>query len=463
MLKQLGASGALLGRVIVLGSKVLTRAIRVGPLATHQSQTEASYLAAKTKILILGSGFGGLATALNLDKSFGADPDTSILVVDRNNYQLFHPLLWTVADGRANASSVVVPVRALQRGRSFHVLHAEIERIDLENRTVHTSAGSRPYDVLVIALGSVTSIPALPGLRENALLFHSPANAMELRNHLIDAIEAAHQTTDPAESQAWLTFVIGGGGDTGIELAATVHAYLVNGLFARYPWLANMSVRIVIIGRAERLVPMSDEKTSQAVRQVLEAQGIEVLTGVAINGATDHSVLTSQGEIPTHTLFWAAGITAPPVIQELPVKKAPNGALLVNENLQLPDHSEVYVVGDAAWVMTTSAPLPPTAQAAEHEGAYIARAITGQLKNKPVPSFRFKPKGHLALLGSHTGVGEVGSLMFKGLPAWFLWHAYYLSHIPSWRNRFQLLIGWVFAAVLGRETTQLRLGQHDPK
>jgi NADH dehydrogenase len=162
----------------------------------HTSQSERAWEHAGTKILIVGAGFGGTATALALDRRLRHDEDAAVLVVDRGNAQLFVPLLWTVAEGRANAENVVVPLRSYQRGRSFHVLHADVHRIDLEQRVVTTSAGERAYDRLVIALGSVTTIPdKIPGAREHALVFRSPADAMQLRNRIIAALEGAHQAT----------------------------------------------------------------------------------------------------------------------------------------------------------------------------------------------------------------------------------------------------------------------------
>ena len=226
---------------VIGGIMAIRRLLPHAPLAapSHVSERVRDYEAAAHRILILGAGFGGLATALELDRRLRGRDDVSILVIDRDSAMLFFPLLWTVAEGRADPSDVVVPVRAFQRGRRFHLLHSEVHHIDLDRREVQTSAGTRPYDTLVVALGSITAIPDLPGLRERVRLFHSPINALELRNHLIEAVEAAHEREDADERRAWLTFVVGGGGDTGVELAATIRTYLAAGLLAAYPWLSE--------------------------------------------------------------------------------------------------------------------------------------------------------------------------------------------------------------------------------
>jgi NADH dehydrogenase len=425
----------------------------------HRSESEAAYRTAATRVLILGGGFGGMAAALALEKRLGQRPDTSTLVVDRNNDMLFTPLLWTVADGRANPNDVVVPLRAFQRRRAFHVLHATVEGIDLDAREVRTDAGTRPYDYLVIALGSETAVPDLPGLRRFAHQFHTPADTMELRNVLIDAVEAAHRTEDESERRAWLTFVVGGGGDTGVELAATIRVYLADALLAAYPWLADVPIRVVVIGRADRVVPMSSPRASKAVRRALEAGGVEVITGVTIDAVTERAVRTSEGEIPARTLFWAAGITAPPIIRDLPVAHARNGAVMVDGCLRLADHPEAFAIGDGAWAFdaATGDPVPPTAQAAEHEGRYVAAAIAATVAGRQAKPFRYHPLGRLALLGGGRGVAELGGRTITGLPAWLLWHGYYWSRIPSWRNRVRLLIAWMLAGLIGRETGQLRL------
>jgi NADH dehydrogenase len=446
-----------------VGVRTLLQGIRERRPNQHASETSSAYDESSTRILILGAGFGGLMTALELDRRPGPSPGASVLLVDRGNTQLFYPLLWTVAAGRAGPTDAAVPIRAFQRGRRFHVLHAEVEAIDLEQRIVHTSAGSRPYDTLVLGLGSETAVPDIPGLRDHALQFHGTADALELRNHVIDALEIAHQCEDPADRQAWLTFVVCGGGDTGCELAAVVQDYVTKGLLKQYPWLADTPPRVIVLERMERLMPFSSPAVSSATTRLLRKQGIEVRAETAVEEVTDRAVKTEHGEMPTHTVFWAAGTTAPDVIRQLPVEHERNGALIVDHHLRVPGRPEVYVIGDAAWINdpVTHAAVPPTAQAAEQEGRYVAGAIAAMLAGRPSPQpFRFSSHGHLTLLGAHNGVSEIGSVILTGFPAWFIWHAYYLMRIRSWRNRVHLATDWLLAAMFGRETGQLRLDRN---
>ena len=434
------------------------------PNPAHLSESEADYRRARHRVLVLGGGFGGLAAALAVERELGGQPDTSILVVDRDNSSLFTPLLWTVADGRADAADVVVPIRAFQRGRRFHVLQAGIRSIDLDRRVVQTDAGARPYDHLVIALGSVTELPPLPGVREHARVFRTPADAVGLRDRLIDAVEAAHRTDDPDARRAWLTFVIAGAGDTGVELASTIHSYLSAGLLEAYPWLRERDggpgFRVVLVGRAPRLLPMTGERDADYVHRTLERAGVEIWTGTSVEEVRPDAVVTSRGVVPARTVFWAAGIAAPPVLRDLPTEHAKGGTLVVDGRFRLPNRPNVYVVGDAAWAFDVDGQaLPPTAQAAMATGAHVGRLIAAQVLGRPEPRpFRYVSRGHLTLLGPRAATARIGPVLLTGLPAWALWHAYYLYRMPSWKRRLTLLNEWVLSALIGREVAQVRLG-----
>jgi NADH dehydrogenase len=442
-----------------LGLAALLR--RIAAARSHVSETEDDYRDSRHRVLILGGGFGGTTIARELGRHYPNSHDVTILVVDRSTNLLYTPLLWTVADGRVNANHVSVSLRGLQNGSPFHFLQADVQHIDLDHKVVGTSAGPRPYDTLVIGLGSVTSIPDLPGLRAHARRFATPGDALELRNHLIDAVEAAHRSRNAPERAEWLTFVVGGGGDTGVELAATIHEYLTSGLLAAYPWLADEQPRVIVAGRNDRLIPMSTPATSESVRKILEREGIEVLTGTSILSASDTEVVTNNGSIPARTLFWAAGISAVPVVQHLPIGHARNGSIVVDDHLRIPEYPEVFALGDSAWAFSADSGtgVPPTAQASQSQGRYVADLIRRRIEVdlSPTQPYSFRTRGRLALLGRSTGVAEIGGRVVTGFPAWLLWHGYYITAIPSWRNRVRLLGDLLISALSGRETTQLQL------
>jgi len=204
---------------------------------------------------------------------------------------------------------------------------------------------------------------------------------------------------------------------------------------------------------------MGDSGTARLVRKVLVKEGIEVLTGTSITGVTKATVETSVGSIPARTLFWAAGITAPEVVRELPVNHAPNGAIIVDNFLRIPEYPNVYVVGDVAWAYDSASgfPVPPTAQASHQQGAYVGKTIAMLYAGSAAEPYRYVTLGHLALLGRHTAVAKIGWIRFTGLPAWVFWHVAYLSLNPSWNKRIRLVVDWFLSALLGRETGQLRL------
>ena len=232
---------------------------------------------------------------------------------------------------------------------------------------------------------------------------------------------------DKGEADGQLATLLSGGDEVEIEWISPSDALTA---------LRNkpFDLSVVVVGRAERVLPMSNPRTSHLVRQTLEHEGIEVLTGRSITGVEETAVKTSSEVIPARTLFWAAGTTAPDVIRQLPVQHARNGAVIVDDHLRIPGYPDVYVIGDSAWGYdsATNEPVPPTAQAARQQGYYVGKAIATEYANRRALPYRYATLGHLALLGHYTGVAEVGRIAFTGLAAWIFWHVAYLQRNPSW-------------------------------
>jgi NADH:ubiquinone reductase (H+-translocating) len=306
----------------------------------------------------------------------------------------------------------------------------------------------------------VTTVPeSIPGAREHALVFRSPADAMQLRNRIIDALEGAHQATNAAERRAWLTFVVIGGGETGTELAPTIYDFAQRTLEKQYPWLVDEPIRVVVLESAERLVPLSSESVSRRVRDSLERRGVTVHTSAGVDRIDDEAVYARPLRVPARTVYWAAGVAPPQLVREINADHAKNGALLVDEHLRVRGHANVYAIGDNAWAVDSQSgqAVPALAQAAEREADYVAGAIVAGLRGTPLEPFHFKKLGQMTLLGNYDAVAEIGPLTFTGPPAWLMWHAYYASRIGSWRTRIYLVTGWVMAALFGRETSEIPL------
>jgi len=401
------------------------------------SQAKRPYDAADIRILVLGGGFAGHMAARTLAAQLRSVERVAILLVNRDDAMLYTPLLWKVAAGEIPARDAVIPYHDVDQG--FAVLTAEVEKIDLERRQVRTSAGVHPYDVLVVALGSVPAVPDLSDVRRNALTFHTLSDAVGVRARLRKAVEAARDEPDPAERRALLTAAVVGGGDTGVELAATMREYLTSAVRRRLPGAPADLVRVVLLEREARLMPFGPPAVSATLQQILESQGVEIRLNEAVTGVEPGVLMTSRGAVPARTIVWATGVRAPDVVRRLPGRHAVNGAVLVDSYLRLPGYPDVYVIGDAAAIYgRADALVPATAQAAEGEGRYAAMVIARALAGYEIRPYRYTTRGHLTLLGRRNGLAEVGPATIAGLPAWLLWHGYYLSRLPAGRRRASL-------------------------
>lgn len=416
------------------------------------------------RVVILGAGFGGLTTAIELGRLARSERGSSldVTLIDRINYHLFTPMLYQVATGLLEPGNVTYPTRALARRFGFRFREGCVEGIDLGSREVLVSGARLPYDFLVIALGSVTNTFGIASVEEHAAGLKTLADAVEIRNRVVTAFERAEVTDDPAERRAWLTFVVVGGGATGIELTASLHTLIQKGLLPDYPGVRPDEVRVLLVEAGPSLLGGMDPWLGEAARRRLEAKGIEVLLGKPAADVSEAGITLKDGtHLPARAVVWAAGVRPSGLSAALPVDKGRDGRLIVDTYLRLPSHPEVFALGDCAWFAVPEQdgrPAPPNAQTAVHQAPVVARNIVALVRGAPLERYEYANKGNLVALGQGDGVGLIGSVRLEGFPAWVTWRGFYLSQLMGFKNRLGVLVEWTSAYFLQRSTAHLDVG-----
>ena len=411
-----------------------------------------------SRIVILGAGFAGLYTARHLQRDIRGAGNAEIVLIDRHNFHLFTPMLHEITAGKIEPRHLVWPVRLLGRRWRLTFLERTVEAIDLDGRRILTDRGVVPYDLLVLALGSVSNFY---GLRPPPQLFQFKElrDAVRLRNHLIGCLERAEQELDPARRRTLLTFILVGGGCTGVELAAEVHDSVFTSLLQYYPRIDPAEVRILLLEATRRIIPCVGESLAALALEKLREKRVDVkLETPVADLLTDGVVLTTGEKIRAETLIWTAGVRANPVIEALPVPKDRLGRLHANDCLELPDHPGVFALGDCAHVVdrSTGQPLPPTGQVAVQQARTAATNIARRLRGEsPIP-FCYRHQGDLVSLGSRYAVGEIRSYRFAGLFAWILWRTVFLTKMIGIKNRLRVALDWAIALLFGRDTSRLQ-------
>ncbi len=414
------------------------------------------------RIVILGGGFAGATTALRLEKIFGRDSSVEIVLVDAENFSLFTPLLPEVPSGSIEAKHIVFPLRALLRHTV--VRQAEVKEVDLEKRTVvacHCDACPRfpiRYDHLVLAVGGVTNFFGLPGVAENALTMKSLADASALHAHVIGNFEHADLEADPARRRELMTFVVAGGGFAGVETVAELNDF-VRGAERYYPRVRPKDVRVVLVHSNMRILPEVSESLSEYALKKLRGQGVEVLLGARIAGATENHVHIKDGDdIPSQTLIWTAGVAPSPLLDTMDLPRTANGKVETETTLQVKGRSDVWCLGDCAAIpdLLTGKTCAPTAQHALRQGRRLAENIAATLKGQPLQPFRFKPIGLLAGLGRRCAVAEIRGLKFSGFLAWWLWRTVYLMKLPGTERKVRVALDWTLDLFFPRDIVYLR-------
>jgi NADH:ubiquinone reductase (H+-translocating) len=417
-----------------------------------------------TRILILGGGFGGVYTALTLEKLLKreiAAGDVELGLVSRENYMVFQPMLPEVISGSIGITDTIAPIRRLCPNTNLYT--RTIETIDLGHRSVAATAsfGSRQHhlhwDHLVLALGNVTSFAGQPGLAEYALPFKYLGDALTLRNRVIHTLEEADIEQDPTVRRALLTFVVAGGGFSGVEAVAELNDF-VRVAAKSFRNIKPAELSIVLLHSGSLILPELPASLAEFGQRLLARRGVEIRLNTRLAGATIDAALLASGEhIATRTLISTVPSGPNPLVSALPVKME-RGRIVVDANLAVPDHPGVWALGDCAASRDarTGDVCPPTAQHATRQAACLARNIVATLRGEPQRAFAFTALGKMGSLGRRSAVAEVFGVKLSGFLAWWLWRTIYLLKLPGFDRKLRVATDWTLDLILPPDIVQLK-------
>jgi len=394
------------------------------------------------RVVIVGAGFAGLYCARALKRA-----PARITVIDRRNHHLFQPLLYQVATGGLNPADIASPTRAiLRRQRNAQVLLAEVRDVELDARQVRLEDGSAvPYDQLVIATGATHAYYGHPEWASVAPGLKTVEDALEIRRRILVAFERAEREADPARQRAWLTFVIVGGGPTGVEMAGAVAEIARHTLASEFRRIDPHRARVFLLQAGERVLPSYAPSLSRAAQRQLERLGVWVHTGVRVTRIDEEGVSVGRERVEARTVLWAAGIAASPLVRRLEAPLDTAGRVLVTPALTVPGHDEVHVVGDVAAIrQEDGSTIPCVATAAIQGGRHAANDILRALQGMPPAPFRYVDKGAMATIGRAAAVAERRGWRVSGILAWLAWLLVHLLYLVSYRNRLSVLVQWAF-------------------
>jgi NADH dehydrogenase len=395
-----------------------------------------------SRIVVVGAGFGGLIAVRSLAKT-----PAEVILIDRQNYHLFQPLLYQVATAALSPDDIAHPVRSMLRGQhNLEFRLADVTGMDFNQRLLHTSTGDVTYDYLILANGGVTNFYGLKSVQQYGFGLKSLEDAVAIRDHLLRMFELAAQETDINKRRALLTFVVVGGGPTGVECSGAISELIRMVLRRDFRFLDFTEVRIILLEAADRLLADLPEKLNKFTAETLKRKQVEVHFGSVVAGFDGQQVQLKSGElIPACTLIWAAGVRAAPVVDQAPTAKGSQGRVKIGPTLQMPEHPEVFVIGDSAYLETTEGhPLPMVAPVAMQQAAVATRNIALMIAGRPVQKFVYRDPGSLATIGRNAAVARLGRWQFTGFFAWLVWLVVHLYQLIGFRNRLVVLINWAW-------------------
>lgn len=405
------------------------------------------------RVVIVGMGFAGLRAAQAL-----SGKGLEVTLLDRRNYHLFQPLLYQVATAGLEQESIAYPIRAVaRRWQGVRYRLAEVCRVDTERRKVLIADGDPiPYDYLIAAAGSVTNFFGLESIEKNAYDLKRLDHAVDLRNQILGSFERAMKEHDQERRRALLTFVIVGGGPTGVEFAGALSELTHYVLAKDYPDLSMEEVKIILLEAGPSLLAALPKELGNYSVEKLRNMGVEVRLGTVVSGAEPERVLLKEGEaIRAHTLFWSAGVAAAPLAAHLPFAKGAQGRIRVQDDLTVEGHPEIFIAGDLAYLEQDGKPLPMVAPVAMQQGEYAGKAILAREAGREPASFRYRDKGTMATIGRSAAVASVFGVHLSGFLAWVTWLALHLFYLIGFRNRVVVVLNWAWYYFLHERQVRL--------
>jgi NADH dehydrogenase len=406
-------------------------------------------------VVIVGGGFGGLDAARALD---GAAVRVTLL--DRHNYHLFQPLLYQVATAALSPGDIASPIRWILRSqKNVQVLLAEALAIDAPNRRVRLDRDELEYDYLIVATGAAHSYFSHPEWAKYAPGLKTLDDALEIRRQVLLAYEAAERESDPEKRRRLMTFVIVGGGPTGVELAGALAEIARQSLPRDFRSIRPQSARIVLLEGGPDLLPTFPEPLRAFARRALERLGVEVRTNAIVTDIDAEAVTAGGESIPAETVLWAAGVAASPLAKSLGVPLDRAGRVTPQSTLALAEHPNVFVAGDLCAFVQDGKPLPGVAQVAMQQGAHAAKNIRRAIANEPLAPFRYHDYGTMATIGRGAAVGEVFGLKISGFFGWLFWLFLHIFWLIGFRNRFVVLSEWAWSYITLQRRVRLITGE----
>lgn len=407
------------------------------------------------RIVIVGAGFAGLQAARSL-----ADSHAEITLVDRHNYHVFQPLLYQIATASLSPAEIAVSIRSLfRRDSNVRVLFAEVNGIDRHNRKVSTTdAGTLDYDYLIVATGSQYNYFGHAHWQQLAPGLKNLDDAQRIRRQILLAFEEAEKTQDATLQKRLLTFVLIGAGPTGVELAGAISEVVKEGL-ADFRHIDPDVVEVVLIEAGADVLNGFPERIRRYTRKTLERRKVKLLLNCPVSEITPHGVQLADRFLASSSVIWCAGVKATPVAEWLQAERAHNGAVLVEPDLSLPGHPEIFIAGDSAAVKTENGYLPGLASVAKQEGAYIGKLIARRLQGKAEPKpFHYTDLGTMATIGRGAAAADFGFVQLTGYFAWLLWGLVHIYYLIGFRNRLAVFIDWMWNMMRRRRHNWLITG-----